>query len=444
MEAADPNNNLTITSPSTLLSNPTQPPAQPLKLRDSCHACASSKVKCHKEKPTCSRCRKRGITCEYFAHRRPGRKQENRAKDTTNHVERQENTTAVEMLDLNWPAPDFSTQTSIANDNLDVFHDIFVPPDQLNNGLTDFTIDFDDFDIQSDPAEIASLPDTSSLESMFVTSPTAPTDTITPNVITPNVGLSVLEGLPDTTHHTQAINLASYIQTPPTEKTPDSRIKHLEENKDPCMTRALSFLTQLSESTSRICKTSETGCSGTNKKSLPESLDGIIAENRRLLEAMSNILQCRCSEDDDLLCIQAIVASKILNLYASAIEIKPSPARVGSGVSTHTTAGQYEPQVEQQLSTRTHPQLASGRDPIRMAAQSVLGELHRVQRLLSQMLQKSKDNETMRRKGSENGLRAVADKVPLTSGVSFGSIEADLRYKLGKLSIEIITLLRGA
>lgn len=42
-----------------------------MKLRDSCHACASSKVKCHKEKPTCSRCRKRGITCEYFAHRRP-------------------------------------------------------------------------------------------------------------------------------------------------------------------------------------------------------------------------------------------------------------------------------------------------------------------------------------------------------------------------------------
>ncbi|KAF2111971.1 hypothetical protein BDV96DRAFT_164435 [Lophiotrema nucula] len=54
------------------------------KLRDSCHACALSKVKCHKQKPTCSRCARRGIVCEYFQSRRPGRKKESHHSLTSN------------------------------------------------------------------------------------------------------------------------------------------------------------------------------------------------------------------------------------------------------------------------------------------------------------------------------------------------------------------------
>ena len=49
-----------------------QPHAAP-KLRDSCDACASSKVKCHKEKPTCSRCSKRGVKCIYVSAKRGNR-----------------------------------------------------------------------------------------------------------------------------------------------------------------------------------------------------------------------------------------------------------------------------------------------------------------------------------------------------------------------------------
>ncbi|EAU31626.1 predicted protein [Aspergillus terreus NIH2624] len=57
------------------------------KLRGSCHACAASKVRCSKEKPTCSRCSKRGTTCEYLITKRPGRKQLNNrstAKESSN------------------------------------------------------------------------------------------------------------------------------------------------------------------------------------------------------------------------------------------------------------------------------------------------------------------------------------------------------------------------
>lgn len=43
------------------------------KLKDSCDMCSSSKVKCNKEKPTCSRCRKLGYPCFYSPARRIGR-----------------------------------------------------------------------------------------------------------------------------------------------------------------------------------------------------------------------------------------------------------------------------------------------------------------------------------------------------------------------------------
>lgn len=44
------------------------------KLRETCHACACSKLRCSKEKPACSRCAKRGFTCTYVTAKRSGRK----------------------------------------------------------------------------------------------------------------------------------------------------------------------------------------------------------------------------------------------------------------------------------------------------------------------------------------------------------------------------------
>ncbi|KAL6238455.1 hypothetical protein BDW75DRAFT_20797 [Aspergillus navahoensis] len=46
------------------------------RLRDSCVACAVSKLKCSKQRPACSRCEARGIDCQYFFARRPGRRRE--------------------------------------------------------------------------------------------------------------------------------------------------------------------------------------------------------------------------------------------------------------------------------------------------------------------------------------------------------------------------------
>ncbi|KAF2847106.1 hypothetical protein T440DRAFT_471229 [Plenodomus tracheiphilus IPT5] len=62
-------------APEPTSSPPNGPPARSagLKLRDCCQACARSKVRCTKEKPSCSRCETKGIPCRYLQSKRPGR-----------------------------------------------------------------------------------------------------------------------------------------------------------------------------------------------------------------------------------------------------------------------------------------------------------------------------------------------------------------------------------
>ncbi|CAG7961783.1 unnamed protein product [Penicillium olsonii] len=47
--------------------------SQPQKLKDSCDKCSAAKVRCTKEKPSCSRCDKLGNACSYSPARRVGR-----------------------------------------------------------------------------------------------------------------------------------------------------------------------------------------------------------------------------------------------------------------------------------------------------------------------------------------------------------------------------------
>ncbi|KAI9897339.1 hypothetical protein N3K66_007195 [Trichothecium roseum] len=45
-----------------------------VRLRESCQACALSKIKCSKDKPSCNRCSERGTTCRYLITQKTGRK----------------------------------------------------------------------------------------------------------------------------------------------------------------------------------------------------------------------------------------------------------------------------------------------------------------------------------------------------------------------------------
>lgn len=47
--------------------------AKPPKLKDTCTACASSKLRCSRDKPVCKRCELRGLSCHYDTSKRSGR-----------------------------------------------------------------------------------------------------------------------------------------------------------------------------------------------------------------------------------------------------------------------------------------------------------------------------------------------------------------------------------
>ncbi|KAK9643828.1 hypothetical protein HCH54_006284 [Aspergillus fumigatus] len=124
------------------------------RLCDSCRACGLSKVRCSKEKPTCSRCRRRGTVCEYVVTKRPGRKPDSRSE-----VE-------PEPGHLSHPLPSPESSTAISQGNLpdpDAFDPLFALPEpfdstpelhsgplstvdsSLSSALTTWCPDFDDF-----------------------------------------------------------------------------------------------------------------------------------------------------------------------------------------------------------------------------------------------------------------------------------------------------------
>lgn len=161
--------------------------------------------------------------------------------------------------------------------------------------------------------------------------------------------------------------------------------------------------------------------------------DSSLEENTVSMETISSILLCSQVHDTYLLTILAMFISKIIDRYAAAVTKQTQDA--AGGVSEKSTAG------------RGHMQR-------RMKAQSVLGELHRVQRLINQLtprLEAWRMEETM----EETGTRAHVDSTgyPSFASAKLGNpapfsaarvaqIEADLRTGLTDLSAGIISILR--
>ncbi|EME44336.1 hypothetical protein DOTSEDRAFT_172491 [Dothistroma septosporum NZE10] len=77
------------------------------RLKDSCDHCSVAKVRCTKEKPSCSRCHLRAIPCGYSYSRRAGRRSTSRteALDMPSPIEGDTTPSAASTLDDSEPAP---------------------------------------------------------------------------------------------------------------------------------------------------------------------------------------------------------------------------------------------------------------------------------------------------------------------------------------------------
>lgn len=256
-----------------------------------------------------------------------------------------------------------------------------------------------------------------------------------------------------------ASSTASNIHSLPTGKTSISDIT--ETSPCGCLVQALDLLKKLStgSTSSRTAFSSPDAVLGTD---MPRTANGgsaqtIVFENKQSMEAVSNKLACSsCVEDGFLLTVISMIVLKVLERYAAVAQAQPhktgknepeadKPARP----SINTTSGS-----DDWMRTPSHARdgLYDEDGSGRVAAQLVLSELHRVQRLVNQLSPKLKGPKEREGQNIAPKMRywgrpraaGDGDRMALTSILAgtLDQMERDVRKSLSTLSAEIINGLR--
>lgn len=302
-----------------------------------------------------------------------------------------------------------------------------------------------------------------------------------------------------------------------------------------CLTVALDILNRLFPNAPAGCSlprpatpAGSIGSGSAQSGRAARTIDSVISENKQVIESLTNLLDCHCSQDEYLLSIMTLIALKVMSWYAAAaaddssspsspvttLQQQPQQpprksvltARPGSGPDPGPTfssaSTSASPADRTTLSSSSSSSLSlsqsssshgsslgceqvlrapatvgnycvAGRHQGRMAAQLVLSELHRVQRLVN-ALAKRLESVRLRAAGGaecESGFSAVSGSPGMSisssgsgrgsgngggkatgfggragpfSVLTFCRLEEDLRRRLRVLSSETIDVLRRA
>lgn len=205
---------------------------------------------------------------------------------------------------------------------------------------------------------------------------------------------------------------------------------------------------QLFPNPSTVCMASAT--QGLDKPNSLPTIQDVIAQNEQTIEAVSAMLQCSCSQDAYLLTIMSLIVFKVLGWYAAAARKAPSSgddnhSMQSPGTSLSRQSLRFEEVLQDSAVVGSY--CLNGEDSARMAAQLVLSELHRVQRLVNQLSRKLKA-QTAKNSGladTPNSLgyeSADSDMTLPLSAMMLDQLEVDLRKRLKALSFEIVEGLR--
>ncbi|KAF2691145.1 hypothetical protein K458DRAFT_327311 [Lentithecium fluviatile CBS 122367] len=403
--------------------------ATALKLRDSCDACASSKVKCHKQKPTCSRCQKRGVACHYLATKRAGRRYDSQRVDSTHFSPVAGSEPQLEQFDLDAWFGTSTTTGSTGSSGDDMF---------LQQLLSTTTSTIGTPSIQSSAVNSAS---TGSNDDLFmrhsistVSTPCTPSNSLGlgSGVLSPaNLSTMDLDDYLPSTMNLWTPDMPESCATdtlPPLDSSRESQPSGPDTTTaapDSCLTRATQIMQQ--QFRQQITpKTSDTSCTLSVQADKPHTpvpaLDAVIDANKQTIDAVGAMLQCPCLHDGYLLTILSLIVFKVLDSYGAAANA---------------------PEVQ-----KTDVDAAE-EDALYMAAQRVLGELHRVQRLVNQLSVKIKEQTTTDAQGGKtsgtttpSGERRESEVSLPFSTVMLCQLEADMRKRLKSLSLGMAAHLR--
>ena len=430
------------------------------KLRDSCQACAASKVKCNKEKPTCARCAKRGMACQYFVTRRAGRKHHAQPSDTTNVTQALpglNSSTSSETGTLTSPHLIQHSPRQNISGYPDILPNLLSHADPASSStLTSSSTEFDDFF-----ASPISLPVLETSDAEILTQPYIYSTDVNNDLLDSNGAAALLLSENAFSVIDQAVSELPTLSeplSPPnsrTSTTSDAQSFEGFRSGSPCscLIGALGLLKQLFPNASTVC-TRSTRQGYENGTCQRPPFQSVVTENERTIEAISNMLQCPCSQDGYLLTIMSLIVFKVLGWYAAAARETPmtddsqSPSKSHPDHRLHSLC--HSEQVLQSP-TVVGSYCIDGEDQGRMAAQLVLSELHRVQRLLNLLSQRLKGHRISN--GSVNTPNSAVDcqdslsdrqSSPPFSAKMLDQLDTDLRNRLRALSLEIIgTLRRG-
>ncbi|RAO67408.1 uncharacterized protein BHQ10_003420 [Talaromyces amestolkiae] len=464
-------------------------PAAP-KLRDSCHACAASKLKCNKEKPTCARCAKRGIACEYLATKRGGRKHTNRNTNSTTDSNRASpsnsappppqplNVTQFMPPRTTWFTAATSVPGTVAHGSpipiqasprppgtaLDIPQPMLSPADHpMAGSMTDLSTDLDEFFATPNSFSLPELSDSDILGQSHFFPPSLDGNTGS-NITSNNSSENLFEnfhlfqdGVPDFSAFSKPSSISDN-QNSPFDTQSSNNSTRGADTLCYCLVRALGLMKQLFPNpTSNFASAMEDldhhQQQQQQSNTSPPNIQTVISKNQDTIEAISTMLNCSCAHDGYLLTIMSLIVFKVLGWYAAAAAPKAGPTHEDiSGISKPSTSHSRKlshSEMVVQDATVVGSYCLEGADADRMAAQLVLSELHRVQRLVNQLSAKLKlqiAHETRLNNEPSQGSSYKSEDsdfaVPL-SAVTLDQIVVDLRKRLRALSVNIVESLRS-
>ena len=452
------------------------------KLRDSCYACAASKVKCPKEKPSCLRCQNRGLNCEYIVTRRVGRRHDSRASvggretapsNTTGQATARPSaatSSGVHITDMSPMAPAaawFSPATAAGCDSIPAFVGAEHSP-RSGFGCTCTTGLLSNFPASVESAITSNTPSgkDSSMGDCFFSNMSR-----FPGPTKPQDGLARSNSLSGQSEDTQSLfdvsssfhgaasrqrSIPSSFASPTAMNPPSAGLlrgsivstsSHLEESACGCFMQALNIMRQLSIPPVNKCQRTP----GYPKPPVLPSIRTTITKNETITKAIGEMLLCPCSQDTYLITFFLLALFKILSWYGAAARRKLPLNSDGDEEVNH------ERRHSRRLSHSHHSSSEASRlgyqDSVdgyatedqelsRMVAQLVLGELHRVQRLISQIttrLDEIKGKTGLTTAGGNHEGEFLTGS-PLSASI-LCQLGVDLKERLRTLSLEIVDLL---
>jgi hypothetical protein len=218
-----------------------------------------------------------------------------------------------------------------------------------------------------------------------------------------------------------------------------------------CLTIALEFLMGLFVTAPTACM--RPGMQSRTSK--PPTIESVISKNKETIEAISNMMDCPCTQDDYIVTVLSLIVLKVMAWYSAAASVKSTPDDAMSWSDPFNDHLKRERQSSFGEQVLHQPQTTEDNDYSRKAAQLVLSELHRVQRLINLL---SKRLEVIRLRNGDSSNSSSGSKASSVSGSSdptslpkrastlsgstFSQLETDLRKRLRSVSSDTLDILR--